>query len=309
MSTIKVTCIDQTMALTSTPVITSGGVHEDIVEFDFCPLWDGYTRTAVFWRTADDPIFRVLDEKDTCEVPAEVLIAEGAFHFGAFGVNAEGVQRTTGVLRYNVAPGVLRAGLQPADPAPDIYVQLLAGYAGLEAVVRENVGITEAAAQRAEAAAAVAVQAVPNTRTINDQSLDKDINLDAAAVGALAALPHLASERLGQIAFGSYVGRGTCGEENPNTLEFDFAPRVVMLISQQTNALAPDFLSIRWMVRPLPASSWKSEFNTGTTGAVSWGDDGKSVSWWVQPTGVNTSSGPSAQMNTIDKTYYWLAIG
>lgn len=112
-----------------------------------------------------------------------------------------------------------------------------------------------------------------------------------------------------QIDFGSYVGTGTYGEESSNRLEFPFAVRIVAVIAMSSKTNSPDFLSIRWMVRPLEASSWQCPFNTDTTGAVSWGDDGKSVSWWVQPTGTNMSSGTSAQLNVAGKTYHYIAIG
>lgn len=142
-----------------------------------------------------------------------------------------------------------------------------------------------------------------------------DPNKAAPAAVVQAALDTLNTdlqaliEGRAQVVSGSYVGTGTNGEENPNVLEFPFAPRIVALVSLGTDSMGPDFLNFRWMVRPLEASSWNSNFNTSTTGTVSWGDDGKSVSWWVQPTGTNMSSGPSAQLNTSGKTYHYIAIG
>lgn len=131
MSTIRVKCIDQTLVLESTPVIASGGALENVVSFSFCPLWDGFYKTAVFWRTEADPYHAVLDTTNSCAIPAEVLGTEGELFFGVFGVNDENVRRTSNVLRYNIVQGVITEDTQPADPTPDIYTQLLAAVASL----------------------------------------------------------------------------------------------------------------------------------------------------------------------------------
>lgn len=131
MSTIKVKCIDQTLVLESTPVIASGGALENVVSFSFCPQWDGFYKTAVFWRTEDNAYHVVLDSTNACTIPAEVMGTDGELFFGVFGVNDENVRRTSNVLRYSIARGVITEGTQPPDPTPDIYTQLLAAVASL----------------------------------------------------------------------------------------------------------------------------------------------------------------------------------
>ena len=131
MSTIRVKCIDQTLVLTNTPVISSGGIQEDHVSFSFCPLWAGYYKTAVFWRTEADPYHVILDDTNSCEIPPEVLTSGGVLYFGVFGVNDAGAQRTSNVLRYNIELGTITEGTHPSDPTPDIYTQLLAAVASL----------------------------------------------------------------------------------------------------------------------------------------------------------------------------------
>lgn len=129
MSTIKVQCIDQVLTLTHTPVIASGGIEEDHVQFSFCPQWDGFAKTAVFWRTEDDAYHVLLDDTGTGVIPAEVLVEDGVVYFGVFGVNADQVRRTSEVLRYSICRGAYLEGSQPAEPTPSIYEQLLASYA------------------------------------------------------------------------------------------------------------------------------------------------------------------------------------
>ena len=38
-TTIKIKCIDQTLTYEGTPIVASGGVNEDYIQFEFGPLW------------------------------------------------------------------------------------------------------------------------------------------------------------------------------------------------------------------------------------------------------------------------------
>ena len=129
MSTIiQVKCTDQVLTYENTPIIASGGVKEDHIQFTFCEKWDGLTKTAVFWRSEKEVYHVMLDESDGCAVPPEVLASAGVMYFGVFGVSSEGKQRTSEVLRYNVENGAINPVAKPLDPTPDIYTQLMARY-------------------------------------------------------------------------------------------------------------------------------------------------------------------------------------
>ncbi len=132
MSTIKVNCTDQVLAFENTPVVTSGGIKENFMQFSFCSQWHGFARTAVFWRTEKEAYSQVLDASDSCEVPPEVTADEGVIYFGVFGVNPDNVQRTSNVLSYHIEKGAITTDLKPSDPTPDIYNQLLAMYAQVQ---------------------------------------------------------------------------------------------------------------------------------------------------------------------------------
>lgn len=126
MSTINVSCVDQVLALTNTPVIASGGIKEDYVSFQFCPLWDGFYKVAVFWRSKEQAYHVVLDETNTAQIPNEVLAQDGVVYFGVLGTNDSGVQRTSAVLRYTIVEGAITESTEPPEPTPDIYQQILA---------------------------------------------------------------------------------------------------------------------------------------------------------------------------------------
>lgn len=124
-TTIKVTCLDQRLVISSGPVIASGGLNENRIVFDFCPLWREFVKTAVFYRNEDQVYYAVLESDDTCLIPWEVTSSEGDMYFGVFGVK-EGVTRTSETLRYKITAGAITEGTEPSDPTPDIYEQILA---------------------------------------------------------------------------------------------------------------------------------------------------------------------------------------
>lgn len=124
MTIISVACTDQVLAVSDRPVIASGGVEVDRVMFTFCKKWDGYVKTAVFYRTASEVYHVMLDEENTCVIPKEVLKSSGLLHIGVFGVK-DGMTRPSSVLTYRVEVGAITEATVVPDPTPDIYTQIL----------------------------------------------------------------------------------------------------------------------------------------------------------------------------------------
>lgn len=121
---IKVNCIDQQLFLSVPPLIASGGVNEDEIEFSFCPLWDGFVKTVIFYRDKNT-VYHVLLSNDKAVIPKEVLEDEGTLYFGVFGVSGN-ITRTSEIQRYKVKQGAITTGSTPPTPTPSIYEQVLA---------------------------------------------------------------------------------------------------------------------------------------------------------------------------------------
>lgn len=88
----------------------------------------------------------------------------------------------------------------------------------------------------------------------------------------------------------SYVGAGTYGKDNPNTLTFDFVPKIVFIQSTTTSSqmlLSPD------------VTSALSSYN-GYSSDISW--NGKTVSWYNKDT-------KDYQLNSAGVVYSVVAIG
>lgn len=120
---IKAKITDQTLEFTLKPMVASGGVNEDVIEFEFDALWDGFDTAAVFYRSKRE-VFHKKIVDNRCTVPSEVLRAQGVFYVGVMGVK-DNVTRTTNVLRYELEHGAITVGVEPPEPTPSIYEQIL----------------------------------------------------------------------------------------------------------------------------------------------------------------------------------------
>lgn len=108
----------------------------------------------------------------------------------------------------------------------------------------------------------------------------------------------------------SYVGTGTYGSGNPNSLTFDFAPKVVMFLrgykkgSTQFGHLTASHSDDNKVVTPESLATTYTRYNGfgGPFGSYAKkSEDGKTIFWYNEQ--------PSTQGNDTGYTYYFLAIG
>lgn len=117
---------DQTVRLANTPLLASGSVGVIQIAAQFDSLWDGYGKSAVFYRDPEN-VYHVPLVGNVATVPHEVLTEEGYFYLGFMG-QADNT-RTTEVIRLELAQGAINvATAETEEPTPDIYQQLLTAY-------------------------------------------------------------------------------------------------------------------------------------------------------------------------------------
>ena len=127
---INVIVTGQNIQLGNNPLIASGGVNSVKVNFTFCSMWEGMAKTAVFYKNPSQA-FEVLLTDDSAVVPLEVLTDSGEFRLGVVGTNE------TQVFPSGLACVTIRKGaasiqaVNPGEPTPDIYRQILAAYGDL----------------------------------------------------------------------------------------------------------------------------------------------------------------------------------
>ena len=124
MSEIHASVNDQLLKLTVAPTLASGGVNEVKVIFTFTEQWEGFIKTALFYRDTETIYYAVLDNNDTCVLPWEVYAEDGTFYMSLFG-DKDGIRRTTTITRYKVGKGIVAEDMLPSDPTPDVYAQIM----------------------------------------------------------------------------------------------------------------------------------------------------------------------------------------
>lgn len=167
MSIIQVNCIDQVLTITNSPVIASGGVNEDFVQFSFDSNWDGFGKLAMFYRHGvETTVYEsAIDSDGVCEIPHEVMSDTGKICFGVTGVNGTDV-RTSEILVYDIEKGSPRSG-QTSEPAPtSVYEQMLA--------IAEEINATASQIDSQVAAVQAAINAHAENTTIHVTSADKE---------------------------------------------------------------------------------------------------------------------------------------
>lgn len=125
MAMLELNCENQKLEWAKDPVeLYAGNVNIDSIKFQFCQLWDGFIKTAVFYREdMSEAIHVVLDDTNTCTIPPEVSQTNGLVYVGVFGVKDE-CRRTTAVKSWYLKEGIITEG-KPSEPTPDIYAQII----------------------------------------------------------------------------------------------------------------------------------------------------------------------------------------
>lgn len=124
MATLKLKCVDQILDWETPPdPIYSGNINIDSIEFKFCELWNGYTKTVVFSREDSEPICVILDNGGVCALPPEMTQKSGIINIGVFGIHGD-ERRTSSVKGLYFDKGTATDGV-PSEYTPDMYQQIM----------------------------------------------------------------------------------------------------------------------------------------------------------------------------------------
>lgn len=111
------------------------------------------------------------------------------------------------------------------------------------------------------------------------------------------------------IATGSYVGTGTYGASNPNSLSFEFGAKLVWIYRCDNSGNRSNFNAISLTLSPdiKLSTEWSVQYNYTmytsdlSLSSISWSEDFKTVSWYADTA--------DDQANCENYTYYYIAIG
>ena len=112
------------------------------------------------------------------------------------------------------------------------------------------------------------------------------------------------------------MGTGTYGKANPNTLTFDFDPKILIFVDTSDDTDRATLKHTMFAMYPSTAGDWLAGNSNSVAygrNRVTWGD--KSISWYADfvnsdnSAGFQASEGPTTQRNKAGTTYHYIAIG
>lgn len=109
-----------------------------LAQFVFDEEWGGKTKTARFINN-DEYVDVILDENDSCYIPLEVM-KSGNMNVGVYAGNLT----TTTPVKVKITASILEDDGLPADPTPDVYMQLAAKIQEIKDASVSNEEIQEA---------------------------------------------------------------------------------------------------------------------------------------------------------------------
>lgn len=139
-----------------------------------------------------------------------------------------------------------------------------------------------------------------------------------AAIRPLITAAQSTANSKGLVQCGSYIGSGTYGEQNPNTLSFNFPPSCVFLVgvkNRSDGTVNPIYNGAMrsTVVMAAITTNYKEGCGFGLHGSngvnnyAKKSPDGKTLYWYIKPqSGYNY---PSNQYNDDTSQYYWVAVG
>lgn len=105
-----------------------------------------------------------------------------------------------------------------------------------------------------------------------------------------------------KIVYGTYVGTGSAGPSSQNVLQFDFEPKLLLVVSK-SNFIGIFFYPIKGFV--LEYKTPGSNVETASKLTTTWG---KTVKWYNEPSTVNPSYAIARQLNDSGETYYYCSF-
>lgn len=118
---IEINVVDQNLIFTKKPTIASGGVNENRVNFTFSEEWEGFDKTASFYRDTEN-VYKAEITNNTCVVPEFVTATPGTMKISVFGEKNDEV-RTASVIELNVVQGALTDAPDPMERIEKEYIE------------------------------------------------------------------------------------------------------------------------------------------------------------------------------------------
>lgn len=127
MAQIEIFLKKQLLTIQNREIIASGDCNYDTCKFTFDGIWEGFTKTAVFYQDKINVQYAVLGSDDTCMVPAAAMVREGRMYIGVFGIRDTAVLTST-LDTIDVEKGAISGDTVSTEPADDVFLAIIAQY-------------------------------------------------------------------------------------------------------------------------------------------------------------------------------------
>lgn len=127
MAQIQILLEKQLLTILNAEIIASGDSNFDSCAFTFDSYWDGFTKTGVFYQDKANVQYAVLNNNDTCMIPAAAMARAGRMYLGVFGIKDTAVVTST-LAVIDIKEGAISGGNVSTEPTDDVFLAIIAQY-------------------------------------------------------------------------------------------------------------------------------------------------------------------------------------
>lgn len=126
----------QLLTLKNQEIIASGDSNFDSGEFVFDQSWDGFVKTAVFYQDKNNAQYVVLENDDSCVIPAAAMAKAGRMYIGVFGIKDTAVVTST-LVAVDIMKGAISGDTVSTEPTDDVFLAIIAQYQRIAELMRQ----------------------------------------------------------------------------------------------------------------------------------------------------------------------------
>lgn len=127
MAKLQIQLEKQLLTIMNQEIISSGDSNFDSCAFTFDTSWDGFIKTAVFYQDKKNVQYMVLENDDTCMIPAAAMTKAGRMYIGVFGIKDSAVVTST-LAFIDIIRGSISGDTVSTEPTDDVFLAIIAQY-------------------------------------------------------------------------------------------------------------------------------------------------------------------------------------
>lgn len=136
MAKLQMELEKQLLMLKNQEIIASGDSNFDSCAFKFDESWDGFVKTAVFYQNKSNVQYMVLEDDDTCMIPAAAMTRAGRMYTGVFGIKDTAVVTST-LVTVDIKEGAISGDTVSTEPTDDVFLAIIAQYQRIAELMRK----------------------------------------------------------------------------------------------------------------------------------------------------------------------------